>query len=188
MKSRSSAPICLSRRKFAWWMSQMTAFARRMLRAEFLAADMGISGVNFAVAESGSLCLVENEGNIRLANCDATEFLRFRCMDGVANVIHLYFSDPWPKTRHHKRRVVQDQTLREFHRVLTECGELRLVTDHDDLWQWYREHIARNAEMFAERTFESPQSAGAGELVGTNFERKYKREGRPFHATTLVRK
>ncbi len=45
----------------------MTAFARRMLRAEFLAADMGISGVNFAVAESGSLCLVENEGNGRLS-------------------------------------------------------------------------------------------------------------------------
>jgi L-lactate dehydrogenase complex protein LldF len=46
---------------------EMTAFARRMLRAEFLAADMGISGVNFAVADSGSLCLVENEGNGRLS-------------------------------------------------------------------------------------------------------------------------
>ncbi len=46
---------------------QMTALARRMLRAEFLAADMGISGVNFGVAESGSLCLVENEGNGRLS-------------------------------------------------------------------------------------------------------------------------
>ncbi len=47
--------------------AQMTAFARGMLRAEFLAADMGISGVNFGVAESGSLCLVENEGNGRLS-------------------------------------------------------------------------------------------------------------------------
>lgn len=45
----------------------MTAFARRRLREDFLAADMGISGVNFAVAESGSLCLVENEGNGRLS-------------------------------------------------------------------------------------------------------------------------
>ncbi|MGI8672942.1 MAG: LutB/LldF family L-lactate oxidation iron-sulfur protein [Luteitalea sp.] len=46
---------------------QMTAFARRMLRTEFLAADMGVSGVNFAVAESGSLCLCTNEGNGRLS-------------------------------------------------------------------------------------------------------------------------
>lgn len=44
----------------------MTALARRMLRADFLQADMGISGVNFGVAESGSICLVTNEGNGRL--------------------------------------------------------------------------------------------------------------------------
>lgn len=44
----------------------ITAFARRTLREQFLAAGMGISGVNMAVAESGSLCLVTNEGNGRL--------------------------------------------------------------------------------------------------------------------------
>lgn len=44
----------------------MTALARRMLRADFLQADMGISGVNFGVAETGSICLVTNEGNGRL--------------------------------------------------------------------------------------------------------------------------
>jgi L-lactate dehydrogenase complex protein LldF len=44
----------------------MTAFARRTLRAEFLQAGMGISGVNLAVAETGSLCVVTNEGNGRL--------------------------------------------------------------------------------------------------------------------------
>jgi L-lactate dehydrogenase complex protein LldF len=44
----------------------MTALARRLLRADFLQADMGISGVNFGVAETGSICLVTNEGNGRL--------------------------------------------------------------------------------------------------------------------------
>jgi L-lactate dehydrogenase complex protein LldF len=44
----------------------MTALARRVLRAEFLQAGMGISGVNLAVAESGSICIVTNEGNGRL--------------------------------------------------------------------------------------------------------------------------
>jgi L-lactate dehydrogenase complex protein LldF len=46
--------------------ASITAFARRTLREQFLAAGMGISGVNMAVAESGSLCLVTNEGNGRL--------------------------------------------------------------------------------------------------------------------------
>jgi L-lactate dehydrogenase complex protein LldF len=44
----------------------MTAFARRSLRRAFLEADLGISGGNFGVAETGSLCLVTNEGNGRL--------------------------------------------------------------------------------------------------------------------------
>jgi L-lactate dehydrogenase complex protein LldF len=45
---------------------QMTAFARRTLRRAFLQADMGISGVNFAIAETGGVCICTNEGNGRL--------------------------------------------------------------------------------------------------------------------------
>jgi L-lactate dehydrogenase complex protein LldF len=45
---------------------RLAAFARERLRARFLAADLGVSGCNFAVAETGSIVLVENEGNGRL--------------------------------------------------------------------------------------------------------------------------
>lgn len=45
----------------------ITAMARRVLRDKFKHADMGITGVNFAVAETGTLCLVENEGNGRMS-------------------------------------------------------------------------------------------------------------------------
>jgi L-lactate dehydrogenase complex protein LldF len=44
----------------------MTAAARKVLRETFLTADMGISGVNFAVAETGTLCMLTNEGNGRM--------------------------------------------------------------------------------------------------------------------------
>ncbi len=125
--------------------------------------------------------------NVRMLRADATEFIRFRCPDAVANVIHLYFSDPWPKKRHHKRRVIQDATLREFHRILVEGGELRLVTDHEDLWAWYEEHAARHADLFERKEFAAPASAGEGELVGTNYERKFAGKGKQFHAMTLVR-
>jgi len=125
--------------------------------------------------------------NVRLLHGDATEFIRTRVPDGIVSVIHLYFSDPWPKTRHHKRRVVQDHTLREFHRILSPHGELRIVTDHDELWAWDVEHAERASALFVRRAFETPASAREGEVVGTNFERKFRREGRPFHAMTLVR-
>jgi L-lactate dehydrogenase complex protein LldF len=45
---------------------RMTAIARRVLRERFLRADMGVTGANFAIAETGTIVLVENEGNIRL--------------------------------------------------------------------------------------------------------------------------
>ena len=46
--------------------AEMTATARRVLREVFLSADVGISGVNFGVVESGSLCIISNEGNARM--------------------------------------------------------------------------------------------------------------------------
>ncbi|NNF44203.1 MAG: tRNA (guanosine(46)-N7)-methyltransferase TrmB [Phycisphaerales bacterium] len=126
--------------------------------------------------------------NVRVLHGDATEFIRYRCPDAIAAVIHVYFSDPWPKKRHHKRRVIQDQTLEDFHRVLVPGGEVRLVTDHPDLWAWYEAHAARCATRFTRRPFTAPGSANAGEFVGTNYERKFAREGRPFHAMVLAKR
>jgi tRNA (guanine-N7-)-methyltransferase len=126
--------------------------------------------------------------NVRVVHDDATEFLRHRCCDSIAAVVHLYFSDPWPKKRHHKRRVVQDRTLQDLHRVLAPRGELRLVTDHQALWAWYEDHALRHEDLFERCLFAAPDSAGEGEVVGSNFERKYRAQGRPFFAMTLIKK
>jgi tRNA (guanine-N7-)-methyltransferase len=123
--------------------------------------------------------------NVRILHADAAEFLHYYCADAVVAVIHVYFPDPWPKKRHHKRRIVQDRILADFHRVLVSGGEVRLVTDHEGFWKWCEDHIARNADLFERRPFEAPESAGADELVGTNYERKFAREDRPLHAMTL---
>ena len=127
--------------------------------------------------------------HVRLLYGDAAELVRWRLADGIVDVIHLYYSDPWPKSRHHKRRVIQRDTLPHFHRVLVPGGRLHLVTDHEDLWAWYLDHVAwAEAEgLFTRTEFTPPASAGPGEVVGTNFERKFVAEGRAKHAMTLVR-
>jgi L-lactate dehydrogenase complex protein LldF len=53
--------------KYTEDVDELTAMARKVLREKFFEADAGISGVNFAVAETGTLCLVENEGNGRMS-------------------------------------------------------------------------------------------------------------------------
>ncbi len=141
--------------------------------------------------------------NVRLLGADASEFLRWRCPPGVARVIHLYFSDPWPKSRHHKKRVVQDRFLADAYRALAPGGEIRVVTDHDELWAWDTAHFERwttgappdqgvcaatgGSPAYELAPFDRPGSAGNGELVGTNFERKFRVEGRSFHACVLRR-
>ena len=126
--------------------------------------------------------------NVRLLWADATVFVRNYVPDAALRRVHIYFPDPWPKKRHHKRRTVQAPFLAELHRVLRPDGEVRLATDHSEYFAWMQEHAAAVADRFDVRPFEPPDSAGEGELVGTNFERKYRREGRPFHAMTLARR
>lgn len=139
--------------------------------------------------------------NVRLLHADATEFLRWRVRDGSVSVIHLYFSDPWPKKRHHKKRVVQDTFLAQVWRVLRPGGELRVVTDHPELWAWDeahfanwtgREHasVARTAGDFGDQPFtllpyQAAATAGEGELVGSNYEKKWRAEGRDFFAGVM---
>ncbi len=135
--------------------------------------------------------------NVRMLRCDAAVFVRHYVPDATFRQIHIYFPDPWPKKRHHKRRLIQADFLRELHRVLipapgsdnqTVDGEtacVRLATDHAEYFEWMGEHAAQVSDLFEREPFERPASAGEGELVGTNFERKYREEGRVFQGMVL---
>lgn len=131
--------------------------------------------------------------NVRMLNTDATVFLKWRMPDAIVSVVHLYFSDPWPKSRHHRRRVVQDLFLAQVYRVLVPGGELRIVTDHDEYWAWMETHFARwcingaapgDSALFERAAFDPPEWVGEGQTVGTNYERKMCAE-RPPHACVL---
>lgn len=60
---------------------------------------------------------------------DGVPLLADRVTAGSADEIHVLFPDPWPKARHHKRRLVNDVFLHVAHRVLTPGGRLAVVTD-----------------------------------------------------------
>ncbi len=123
--------------------------------------------------------------NVRLLNNDAKVFVKWYLPDSLLRQVHIYFPDPWPKTRHHKRRLIDADFLRECHRVLQGDGVIRIVTDHDDYFAWIQQHISQVRGLYASLPFERPVAAAEGEVVGTNFERKYRREGRPFNAVAL---
>jgi len=118
--------------------------------------------------------------NARTVRAEAGFFLREFVATGSLTAMHIYFPDPWPKARHHKRRLIQPAFLREVERVLVGGGRVNIVTDHADYFEQIKEAMA--SSPLREIPFDRPRSAGEGEFVGTNFERKYRREGRPFFA------
>jgi len=134
-----------------------------------------------------------NQTNVRMLHADGVVFLRNFVADQSIRRFHWYFPDPWPKARHNKRRTFQEPILRELYRILTPAddagaGRIHVATDHLDYWQWMLEHAAKVSDLYDIEPFEPPASAGEGELVGTNFERKYRREGRVFNGMVLVKK
>lgn len=88
----------------------------------------------------GSLLLRIESGalsNVRLLEGDAKEVLAHRVPPGSVHAVHVFFPDPWPKKRHHKRRLMQADFVAFIHRALAPGGYLHLATD----WQEYAEHM-----------------------------------------------
>ena len=123
--------------------------------------------------------------NVRTIRAEAGYFLSEFVPPASLSVVHVYFPDPWPKSRHHKRRLVQEPFLKQVERVLIQGGRLQIVTDHQDYFEQI-ESVVR-ASRLTIVDYNRPGSANDGEFVGTNFERKYKREGRPFHSIAARR-
>lgn len=84
------------------------------------------------------LVLLQKAGveNVRIVARDVTDVLADMLPDDAFDVVNLFFPDPWPKKRHHKRRLLQAPFVDELARVLKPGGLFHIATD----WQPYAEH------------------------------------------------
>jgi len=73
--------------------------------------------------------------NVRILSVDAREVLEQRIPDGSLSAVYIFFPDPWPKKRHHKRRLVQPEFVALVRRKLLVGGSLHLATDWEDYAQ-----------------------------------------------------
>ena len=118
--------------------------------------------------------------NVRMLCADAGTFFKVALADRSVWRVHVYFPDPWPKRKHHRRRLIQPAFIDQVRRVLRPGGQLIIVTDHRDYFDQILRVLA-DAQGFARIGF--PHMADANdEIVGTNFERKYIAQGRPFYS------
>tara|TARA_Y100000739_G_scaffold166771_1_gene144758 strand:- start:512 stop:1096 length:585 start_codon:yes stop_codon:yes gene_type:complete len=102
--------------------------------------------------------------NLKIINGDAVEVLRFGIVDASINEINLLFPDPWPKKRHHKRRIINDDFIQLISKKLMLNGLVNISTD----WENYAEQIDglfSKRQDFAKKPF-------SGRGISTKFEKR----------------
>jgi tRNA (guanine-N7-)-methyltransferase len=147
-------------------MGETTArIAREHPETDYLAIEVHAPGIGSLLKRLAE----ESIGNVRVIRHDAVEVLRDMVAPGSLAGLHVFFPDPWPKKRHHKRRLIQPEFVRLAAERLKPGGYIHVATD----WQEYAEHVLQvlTLEKLLENTAENyaPRPATRPE---TKFERR----------------
>ena len=137
---------------------------------DYLAIEVHAPGVGSLLKQLDEAALT----NVRVIQHDAVEVLEHMVEPGELSGLHVFFPDPWPKKRHHKRRIIQPAFVRLLASRLRPGGYVHAATD----WQEYADHVlavlsatpglSNTADAFAPRPRARPE---------TKFERRGLRLG-----------
>lgn len=118
--------------------------------------------------------------NAKVWAADIREVLGRRIPPQSLHAVHVYFPDPWWKKRHKKRRVFTAELVAQIARTLQPGGELLVASDVEEYFDLIRELIAANPAFHERPTPEAKEPEHELDYL-TNFERKYRLEGRPVY-------
>lgn len=122
--------------------------------------------------------------NVKVLRSDAAYFIRKYVPRSSVHAYHIYFPDPWPKKRHHKRRLVTEDFILLLSETLVPGGHIFLATDFQNYFEMMIAH-ARACPTLQEImcTTLIPGTIDP-EQAPTNYERKYLLEGREIYKAT----
>ncbi|HET9652880.1 MAG TPA: tRNA (guanosine(46)-N7)-methyltransferase TrmB [Usitatibacter sp.] len=133
---------------------------------DYLAIEVHAPGVGSLLRRVEELGLT----NIRVVQHDAVEVLREMVPEGSLAGMHVFFPDPWPKKRHHKRRLIQPAFAALAASRLAPGGVLHVATD----WEEYAQHVLA---VLNETPSLRNTAAGFAERPATRPETKFERRG-----------
>ncbi len=114
--------------------------------------------------------------NVRIADRDAVDVIANRITAASLDAVNLFFPDPWPKKRHHKRRIVQPEFVSSIARILKPGGLFHIATDWDDYTRQCHEVMAA-APQFSAADSAHLQHDALAFRPPTRFERRGRRLG-----------
>ncbi len=122
-----------------------------------------------------------NLDNVRFVRADASDLVRRAIPEGSVSTYYIFYPDPWPKKRHHKRRFLQTANVDALARTLVPSGWLHVATDHDDYWSVIEPLLDTHAAFARQPVFGGPEFPLPVDGALTNFEAKYEVQGRNRH-------
>ena len=123
--------------------------------------------------------------NVRVWPGDGLRFLAKHVLPQSLDAVHVYFPDPWWKARHKKRRVFRESLVVDIEKALKEGGNLWVATDVEEYFGVILELMASHPR-FRGIPWEAKEAVEHDLDYLTNFERKYRIEGRPIHRAHYV--
>ncbi len=151
------------------------AYAAHVPEHDLLAIDVHSPGLAKMLARADTAGV----DNLRVELGDAVVFLEERVADATFDAVHLFFPDPWPKQKHHKRRFVGPDNLDLLARVLKPGGHVLVATDQ----AFYADHVL--AQVRTHPAFEASRSDRPAWRPDGGFEKKGIAAGRAIHELRL---
>lgn len=121
--------------------------------------------------------------NVRVCRIESRYFLEWLMEPKCISRLHYLCPDPWPKERHHKNRLVQQDFLPILSRALTDDGEFLFKTDHEEYFQWVLEHVEQSG-LFEQ--IEWPEDAFY--YPKTDFQLQWESMGKPIYRARFIKK
>jgi len=148
----------------------------------FIGIETHLPGVGILLHGSEAEAL----DNVRVYYADAVEVLQQCIPDHSLDVVQIFFPDPWPKRKHHKRRLIQENFIKMILPKLKSNGTIHLATD----WQHYAEHMMQVLSQIVGLK----NVAGVGEYadrssqrpIVTKFEQRGRQSGREIWELQFV--
>ncbi len=113
--------------------------------------------------------------NVKLLNVNANDLGKFFAKNDVDR-IYLNFSDPWPKTRHEKRRLTYKNYLKLYESILKDAGEIHFKTDNQGLFEYSLMSFSQYGLLLKYISLDLHQSDFEGNIM-TEYEQKFSEQG-----------
>jgi tRNA (guanine-N7-)-methyltransferase len=150
----------------------LLAMARRHPERDFLGVERLLGRVR-KVCRKINRAGIDNAQVLRL---DSKYVIEWLLPPACVSRLHVMCPDPWPKLRHHRRRLIQEDFLHAVLRVLRDDGEFLFMTDHEEYHEWARDIIASTG------LFENlPWQEDTFFHAKTDFQLQWEAEGKSMH-------